>query len=199
MALLLDAASKRINVETLLGQTSTDVPALLQTALVLGLAYLLGIIVDKFAKWVMENLCGWLIGQCPVKALRERWSGLLGKLRGILSWNQDKKKPDAYLPKYAYVVISEGDPMSDLLFVRSKVRILRASAIILPLITVTAWPFLKNHYRCELELRVLLIALGILISVLAIWGYRYISGLYDNRLEQFYIALKRKELREAKN
>jgi hypothetical protein len=78
--------------------------------------------------------------------------------------------------------------MSDLLFVRSKIRILRASVITLPLITVTAWPFLRNHYPCEVELRVLVFALGIVFSALAIWGYRYIWALYDNRLEHFYIV-----------
>jgi hypothetical protein len=129
LAMLLDVASEQVDVMKLFGETKTDVPGLLQTALVLGLAYLLGIMVDKFAKWLMEDFCDWLIGRRRVKRLREWWSKLLCQLRCILCWNPDKQKPDANLRTYAYVVINEGEPMSDLLFVRSKVRILRASVI----------------------------------------------------------------------
>jgi hypothetical protein len=66
LAMLLDIASTRIDLETLFGQTTNNkVPTLLFTALVLGLAYLLGIMVDKFAKWVMENPCSWLTERNP--------------------------------------------------------------------------------------------------------------------------------------
>lgn len=145
--------------------------SLLGTALVFAIAYLLGIIFDKSAKWLIEE-------SLPGKRLQE-----------VI--NQEKLGFDDFQRMYAKVVVQKGEPMSDLLYARSKVRILRASIISVPLITISGILFLLRTPSHRLWW--LPVIIGGFSTVLARWGYIYNHRLYRHRLELFFAQLPERD------
>jgi sterol desaturase/sphingolipid hydroxylase (fatty acid hydroxylase superfamily) len=98
--------------------------------------------------------------------------------------------------KYAYIMIRKGQPMTDLLYARSKVRILGASIINIPMITLAAmfcmWTYFKILVRwMNISLMVTFLN-GVVLTFLFSWLYVYNEVLHQNRLERFYEATKLK-------
>lgn len=114
-------------------------------------AYVLGIVADKTAKWIVEesSLCCCFRFRSknpaeqkvsPEKCASLGWMAafLERLLRPYEAVTEDGGPKTDALEKYAQVVMKVGEPMSDLLYARSKVRILRASIFIVPLIILFA-------------------------------------------------------------
>lgn len=123
---------------------------LLQARALVAVAYVLGIMADKTAKWVVEeSSVAYLFHFDPV---------LVG---------------------YTAVVSASKDFMSDLLYSRSKVRILRASIFTLPLIIVTAGLGWIHTYPDTLDTGFWPAVLaGVAVPLLAAVAARYLIWLY---------------------
>ena len=152
----------------------------LTTPLVFALAYVLGIFFDKLAKWLLE----------------ESWNGgcLKSLKRRIGTCNRNERR-DEYQEKYAYVMVRKGQPMTDLAYARSKVRILRASIINIPLITLAVMLYMYSYLK-NIPDKWILISLGvtfldgIAVTLLFIWLYAYNEVLHQERLQLFYKEAK---------
>jgi hypothetical protein len=184
--------------------------ALVEAGALLAGAYVLGIMADKTAKWVVEeSRLAYLFLFDPVLipegSPEKRWPGNEA-VRTVLErlWRPDARavqskrptaadRPSSYLEQYAAVVKGSQDFMSDLLYGRSKVRILRASIFILPLIALTATIAWVRSYLgfegAQIWLAVLGGAGGLFLSVVAarylIRLYCYNRWLYRYRLDYF--------------
>lgn len=152
---------------------------LLIVVFLLSVAYIFGIIVDKTMKYFIEN-------------------SSLARFFQVRSFDSQVEDSDLYrvamLQQYAYVVVRDGDVMSDLLYGRSKVRILRASIPLFPLISLTVVLLLARHTplgQSGWPLG-LLLGIGLIVSLLVLyittWLFRYNSWLYQYRLKFFYDA-----------
>ncbi len=148
----------------------------LVTAFVFAIAYMMGIVVDKFAKWIIEEsgLCKWL----------RNWEDQLNRI-----WQKkNATNGNKFLKKYADIIVDKGDPMSDLLYGRSKVRILRASIINMPFITISGIIFLFVNSKGQLWWLIAIV--GSAFTLLIIYLYFYNDWLYQRRLQSFHNALK---------
>lgn len=138
--------------------------AALVTGVAIGVAYLLGIIVDKFAHYLVgEDRIDRFIKDANVETGSERTR--------------------RYRQIYARIIVEKGQPASDVLYGRSKVRILRSSVLNIPLITITGVCFLIAHYE-GLYWWVVAV-LGTFFTALAVKGYLDTLYLYRRRLEHF--------------
>ena len=151
----------------------------LTTALVFALAYVLGIFFDKLAKWLFEE--SWI--ERRLKPYKDRLAKRHSNTRG-----------DKIPEKYAYIMVRKGQPMTDLLYARSKVRILRASIINIPMITLAAMFCMYTYLTIppkwiQISLAVTFVD-GIVITFLFTWLYAYNEVLHQERLELFYNATK---------
>jgi len=149
----------------------------LTTALVFALAYVLGIFFDKLAKWLIE----------------ESWFGRsLDSVKNRIACHHRNTRRDKNPEKYAYIMVRKGQPMTDLLYARSKVRILRASIINIPLITLAAMLCMGTYLKIppnwiKLSLAVTFVD-GIVLTLLFTWLYAYNEVLHQERLQLFYEA-----------
>jgi hypothetical protein len=194
--------------------SSTSNNALVQAGALAGATYVLGIIADKTAKWVVEesSLAYLFHFHPPLLGADEpdekKWPanprvrGYLERLLRPDARTVGGKRPAAtarpspYLQQYAAVVAKSGDFMSDLFYGRSKVRILRASIFLLPLIVFTATAvWAAGTWRGQetyLWRALVAIAGGLLLAPLvaryAIWLYCYNRWLYRYRLDYFFRA-----------
>jgi hypothetical protein len=149
----------------------------LTTALVLAVAYVLGIFFDKLATWLIE----------------ESWLGVrLQPLKDSIEKRYKNDRRVEYQRKYAYIMVHKGQPMTDLLYARSKVRILRASILNIPIITAAAMLYICTFSK--IPARWIPISLGVTavdgmtITLLFIWLYAYNEVLHQERLNLFYTA-----------
>ncbi|NIS83509.1 MAG: hypothetical protein GTO14_25675 [Anaerolineales bacterium] len=172
LVLFLGAATGSLTWIACLFKTFKNFEVLL-TALVFALAYFLGILVDKIAKWLMEE-------SPPGKRLQKYID------RSI-------SQPRPFQKMYADVMVQEGEPMSDLIYARSKVRILRASILNLPLIALFVGLFMEQISQPETWWQLWVIAgIGALLTGLTFFVYLYNQRLYRGRLRLFAKFSKRK-------
>lgn len=140
------------------------------TIFVLAGAYLLGIVLDKVAHF--------FIGY-------ERLTELLEpeRFERLRTWLEAKPLEDDDHPRmlHARLMVKTGEMGGDLLYARSKIRILRASVLNVPLITITAALLLRSH----LDQWLLVSILGLIFSGLIIGTYLYTQRLYNRRLRRF--------------
>lgn len=142
-----------------------DSYAFLVTLLVFGLAYLLGIIFDKIAHFL-------------VGAQR---SYLHRLFHGAIGGEVEEEDDEDYRQIYARILVKEKRAGSDMLYARSKVRILRASVLNVILIAVAAAVFLS-----ELESRWwVVIPVGLIIWLIILGTYIHTQRLYRSRLARF--------------
>lgn len=134
-------------------------------------AYLFGIVFDKVAHF--------LIGY-------ERLTELLEpeRFEWLRTWLEAKKIETKDHPRmiHAKLMAKTGEMGGDLLYARSKIRILRASVINIPLITITAALLLRDH---PAQWPVVAI-LGLIFSGLIMATYLYTQRLYNRRLRRFH-------------
>ena len=152
----------------------------LTTALVFALAYVLGIFFDKLAKWLIEE--SW-IGRC-LQSYKDRL-----EIR-----NKYIKRRDKNPKNYAYIMVRKGQPLTDLLYARSKGRILRASIINIPMITLAAMLCMYTYLTIppkwiQISLIVTFVD-GIVLTLLFSWLYAYNEALHQARLKLFYKEMK---------
>jgi hypothetical protein len=169
--------------------------ALLLTALLLSCVYTLGIIVDKAAKWTVEH--------SPLAGLFAFRQGSTTSPGGerypvLIRWLQPGPphvpRASESLRQYAFVIARNGEPMSDLLYGRSKVRILRASIFNVPMMILAAAGL--GAFRLTAEgapaARGLVILTGVIMALLSLrfinWTYCYNRLLYNRRLSLFFHA-----------
>jgi hypothetical protein len=149
------------------------------TALVFALAYVLGIFFDKLAKWLLEES---LVG------------GRLQSLKGSIEDRNKNDRRKEHQIKYAYIMVRKGQPMTDLLYARSKVRILRASIINIPIITAAAILYMSTLSKIPAKwIPISLVVTfldGIAVTLLFTWLYAYNEVLHQERLQLFYEATK---------
>jgi hypothetical protein len=151
----------------------------LTTALVFALAYVLGIFFDKMAKWLIE----------------ESWFGRgLQSYKARIASHHRTTRCDKNREKYAYIMVRKGQPMTDLLYARSKVRILRASIINIPMITLAAmlcmYAYLKIPPKWISISLIVTFLDGMILTILFSWLYVYNEVLHRERLELFYEVAK---------
>ena len=151
----------------------------LTTALVFALAYVLGIFFDKLAKWLMEESP---IGRYPQS------------LKDQIAKRNNNKHRHKYQKEYAYIMVRKGQPMTDLLYAGSKVRILRASIINIPMITLAAMLCMYTYLKIPAQWIHISLAVtfldGVAVTLLFTWLYAYNEVLHQERLELFYKAMK---------
>jgi hypothetical protein len=151
----------------------------LTTALVFALAYVLGIFFDKLAKWLIEE---------------SRLGRSLQSLKDRMANPNKNALRDLYQEKYAYIMVRKGQPMSDLLYARSKVRILRASIINIPLVTLAAMLCMHTYLKIPSKLIYASLAVtfvdGFVLTLLFAWLYAYNEVLHQKRLQLFYKETK---------
>jgi len=137
----------------------------LATLTALGLAYLLGIVFDKIAHF--------LVG-AQRRSLRRLFYGAISS---AVATEDD----DDYRQIYARIMARDGQASSVMLYARSKVRILRASVLNVILITAATAVFLSTlESRWWLALPV-----GLIIWLIILGTYVYTQRLYRSRLERF--------------
>ena len=140
--------------------------SLLVTLLVFGLAYLLGIVCDK-------------IGHFFFGAQRNYLEHVL---KGDVSDLVAREKRMDHRQIYARLMVKEGRVASEVLYGRSKVRILRTSVINVPLIAVAAAVFL---YQPEDRGWWLALLGGMVFWAIILSTYVYTQRLYWARLQRF--------------
>lgn len=183
------------------------------------MAYLLGIVADKTAKWIVESsrLC-YLFQFKPRPTLEQQEESLpcrasqeRGKLHESMApLLQRLLQPYAVKPpenvlldetrgKYSRVVLKANEPVPDLLYARSKVRILRASIFVLPVISLLGTiaavdSTLPPNNQPERWLAAVLIAAVGLVLTLALaryinWLYCYNLSLFRQNLDHFHARI----------
>ena len=135
---------------------------LLVLALALALAYLLGIVCDKIARFFLGAQCG------PLK----HW------LEGIKPKRDDEDSPWIY----ARVMIREKRAVSDILYANSKVRILRSSVINVLLIAIAGATYLFSQGDGWWWLA---LVAGLDLWLLSCFAYVYTLKIYRLRLLRF--------------
>jgi hypothetical protein len=154
----------------------------LATPLVFALAYVLGIFSDKLAKWLTEVSC---LEFC-LRSLKKRFTEA-----------DENGSSDLSQKRYAYIMVRKGQPMADLSYARSKVRILRASMVNIPLITIAAILYMGTHLTIATEWKIVSLGVaaldGLILTVLFAWAYAYNEFLHQKRLQLFYEAAEAEE------
>jgi hypothetical protein len=140
--------------------------ALLVTLLAFGLAYFLGIIFDKVAHFLLGTHRHF-IHELTNKAADNSF---------------DKEKDDDVHQIYARIIIAEKQTTSQVLYGRSKVRILRASVLNVPLIAIAAVLFISSQSKLPWW--------PIIPATLVFWPitvatYIYTQRLYWQRMQRF--------------
>jgi hypothetical protein len=151
--------------------------ALLVTLLTFGLAYLLGIIFDKVAHFLVgthRSYIQTLIGRQTIR-------------------NVAKEKEDDVRQIYARVVTEEGQTTSQVLYGRTKVRILRASVLNVPLIAIAAALFISLQTKLPWW--------PIIPATLVFWPmtvttYIYTQRLYWQRMQRFKKYLDKRDAQQ---
>jgi hypothetical protein len=140
---------------------------LLVVGFALASAYLLGIVFDKVA----HRLLG-----ANRELLRRRLDDI----------TEERDDADSRWI-YARFMVHEKRAVPDILYARSKVRILRASVLNVPLIAIAGALFLGRQ-RIQLWWLVLVVGMG--LWILVCFAYVYTQGLYRRRLLRFnaYLA-----------
>jgi hypothetical protein len=140
--------------------------ALLATLLLFGVAYLLGIVFDKIAHFFFG-------------AQRHYLESVL---KGDVSDQVAKEEETDHRQIYARLMVKEGRAASEVLYGRSKVRILRASVINVPLIAVAAAVFLDQLEAPGWWLSLLV---GLVFWAIILSTYVHTQRLYWARLQRF--------------
>ncbi len=98
---------------------------------------------------------------------------------------------------HAYIMTQSGELGGDVLYARSKIRILRASVFNIPLITLFAARQLGHSY----SLCLLVSTTGIVITGSIIITYLYTQRLYNRRLRRFerFLGEKRTNQKRVEN
>lgn len=155
----------------------------LATALVFALAYVLGIFFDKLAKWLIEES---RLRRYP-KSLKKQ----------ITEADENSSPPSQPQEQYAYIMVRKGQPMADLSYARSKVRILRASIVNIPLITLAAILYMGTYLTIAAEWKLFSLGVmaldGFVLTVLFAWLYAYNEVLHQKRLKLFHKETKAEE------
>lgn len=139
--------------------------AFLVTLVAFGLAYLLGIIFDKIAHFL-------------VGAQR---SYLRRLLHGTISGAVAEEDDEDYRQIYAHIMARDRAASSTMLYARSKVRILRASVLNVIFITLATAVFLSSQGSPWWPT----IPVGLIIWLIILGTYIYTQRLYRSRLERF--------------
>ena len=182
--------------------------ALLVTGGLFALVYILGIVMDKSAKWVVEDsslapLFTFKPDQPSAKQEQiasRRFAYLNRWLRPDKpkSANKDHEDRLANLRRFAYLIAHNGEPMSDLLYVRSKIRILRASLFNIPLCILVASALISIRLieKQQVAWVALTIVVGVFLAAVLLrfinWVYCYNQWHYGQRLEFFYREQRKK-------
>lgn len=157
--------------------------AVISTIVVFAVAYLFGIVIDKIAHFLIgyERLL-WL--------LRPEYfeSGSLGQryAQRLSGWLAADDIEDRDHPRmlHAQLMTQSGELGGDILYARSKIRILRASVINVPLIALFAafagWELCDSY-----GLFVLVLTIGPIFTGFIIFTYLYTQRLYNRRLRRF--------------
>lgn len=192
--------------------------ALVEAGALAAAAYVLGIVADKTAKWIVETSSqadlftfkpetpeahnGNQEESATASKADLRKSDSASLLERLLRPRAPALEPEVVgqtLEAYAAVVTQKGEPMSDLLYGRSKVRILRASIFNVPIIVLGLAGAAMITELQDLQLYSLLLAaaIGLAGLVLALllaryfnWLYCYNLWLYRVRLTYFYDSLQ---------
>ena len=166
--------------------------AVLATIIVLATAYLFGIVIDKIAHFLIgyERL-----DQLLQPKHYKDGSHLESLANWLRAWLEAKKIERKDHPRmiHARSLIRSGEMGGDILYARSKIRILRASVFNVPLITLLAAGQLCCHNRQYL----LVLAIGVVLTGLVIFAYLYTQRLYNRRLRRFAEFLGEKKLVEG--
>jgi hypothetical protein len=163
--------------------------AVLSTIVVFAVAYLVGIVIDKIAHFLIgyERLL-WLLRPEHFE------SGSLGQryARRLSAWLAADDIEDRDHPRmiHAQIMSQSGELGGDILYARSKIRILRASVINVPLIALfaayAAWELCDSY-----GLVVLVLTTGTIFAGFVIFTYLYTQRLYNRRLRRFKRFLDR--------
>ncbi|MGD8791064.1 MAG: hypothetical protein PVF47_00820 [Anaerolineae bacterium] len=151
--------------------------ALLVTLLTFGLAYLLGIIFDKVAHFLVgthRSYIQTLIGRQTIR-------------------NVAKEKEDDVRQIYARVVTEEGQTTSQVLYGRTKVRILRASVLNVPLIALAAAIFFSSRVGLQWWP---IVPAALVFWLMTVGTYLYTQRLYWARLLRFKKYLEQTDARQ---
>ena len=140
--------------------------ALLVTLLVFGLAYFLGIVFDKAAHFLVGAQRGYL------RRL----------LRAHTSNTVEEEDDEDHRQVYARILVKEKQATSEMLYARSKVRILRASTINVLLITIAAAVFISSQREAQWWPVVLA---GLIFWLFILGAYIHTQRLYQARLQRF--------------
>ena len=139
--------------------------SLLVTLSLFGVAYLLGIVFDKITHFLFGAQRGYL------KKL----------LHGDICNRVEEEPDEDHRQIYARIMLDENRAGSDMLYGRSKVRILRASVINVPLITVAAAIFLNSSGDSRWWQAALV---GLIFWLIVLGTYVHTQRLYYARLQR---------------
>jgi hypothetical protein len=157
--------------------------SLLVAVAVFGIAYTLGVAVDKVAHFLVDL------------KLLEYFKGRFESFRRWLEANEDLEQDSNPRMMYAQIMSNTADMTGDVLYARSKVRILRASILNFLLITLTAAAFLAvNDVRVpwlnDVRISWLVLVAGLLSTLLFALTYLFTIHLYNLRLRRFKYYLQ---------
>ena len=133
------------------------------SVLLLGILYILGLITDRVADYLFDK---------EENKIRLN-SGLHAK-SSILIWK--KSSQEEYFK-----------------FTRSKIRILRASAINLPLFTVSIVLNVSRYYGYQTNFLGFIVILGTALSLFSLYGYKQSTENYYNKARILEITLEGRE------
>lgn len=162
----------------------------IMTAIAIPVVYTIGIIFDKMAKYIFLICDVFMTNVILGKRKLDHFHQILEPF-----W-LEKWQPKMEIERYADIIVNKGDPMTDLLYGRTKVRILRALVVSLPFITWALSTFLANGLACQIGIPKSLLEIyqvaivGGILCILSIFLYFYNSYLYRLRLNSFADSLK---------
>ena len=136
---------------------------------ILGMRYVLGLIIDRVADWLFDN----------IENKIRKSSGLMAA-SSILIWK--KSDQEEYFK-----------------FTRSKIRILRASSINMPLLMLSLALNIFRYYGWRTSLFVFVIFLGGFLSVASLWGYVLTVKNYYKKAGILEKDLKRRKETQQKS
>lgn len=151
-------------------EAAFDKASILSTAVIFGIAYVMGIIVDEVSE-----------------AVTETWT------TRVLSPLRETDSPELWdMQTYVFAHAKEGIPQ--LAYMRSRVRILRASIINMPIICTSALIFIwtrlaaTNTWRANLTIATCLV--GLMLTGLVLYTYRRLTVAYWLGTQKIYRHLK---------
>jgi hypothetical protein len=153
--------------------------SVLLLAAAFGVAYFFGIAVDKVARFCFGYDKLLALFQCA-------------KLERLRIWLEAKDIEDETHPSmiYAQIMVNTSGVTGELLYGRSKVRILRASVLNVPLIAITAALFLRSSEMAKWWLALIV---GLILTAIVAAIYLYTIHLYNRRLERFRHFMRKKK------